>query len=103
MGYFIWCKIVAFLHLDYEKYVSVGEKVCIIAKNSDNINVSADLIYDAGTDDTEYAARLFFLLRKADEEGADIVFAQLPGENGIGIALRNRLFKSAAGRVIMNE
>ena len=88
---------------DYEKYVSVGEKVCIIAKNSDNINVSADLIYDAGTDDTEYAARLFFLLRKADEEGADIVFAQLPGENGIGIALRNRLFKSAAGRVIMNE
>ena len=88
---------------DYEKYVSVGEKVCIIAKNSDNINVSADLIYDAGTDDTEYAARLFFLLRKADEEGADIVFAQLPGESGIGIALRNRLFKSAGGRVITNE
>lgn len=88
---------------DYEKYKATGEKVCIIAKNSDNINVKADLIYDAGKDDTEYAARLFFLLRKADEEGADTVFAQLPGKSGIGIALRNRLFKSAGGRVIMNE
>ncbi len=88
---------------DYEKYVAAGEKICIIAKNSESINVKADLIYDAGSDDTQYAARLFFLLRKADEEGASTVFAQLPGDSGIGIALRNRLFKSAAGRVIMNE
>lgn len=88
---------------DYEKYAAANEKICIIAKNSDSINVKADLIYDAGSDDREYAARLFFLLRKADEEGATTIFAQLPGNGGIGIALRNRLFKSAAGRVIMND
>ena len=61
---------------------------------------NADIVYDAGSDDREYAARLFYLLRKADEDGADIVFAQLPCQEGIGIALRNRLFKSAGGRVI---
>jgi len=67
------------------------------------MSFDADIVYDAGTTDAEYAARLFYLLRKADEDGADIVFAQLPENCGIGIALRNRLFKSAGGRVIFSE
>ena len=31
---------------------------------------------------------------------ADIVLAEMPGDSGIGIALYNRLYKSAGGRVI---
>ncbi len=88
---------------EYESLAEENQKVCIIAKNSADASYNADLIYDAGTDDREYAARLFYLLRKADEDGADVVFAQMPGDDGIGIALRNRLFKAAGGRVITNE
>lgn len=84
---------------DFRKY-AVGRKICVIAKNASELKLDADIIYDAGTNDTEYAARLFYLLRKADEDGADEVFAQLPENHGIGIALYNRLFKSAGGRVI---
>lgn len=88
---------------DFEKYIQNDEKICIIAKNAEDFNIAAPLIYSAGKDDKEYAARLFFLLRKADEDGADKIFAQLPGADGIGIALRNRLFKAAGGRVIADE
>lgn len=84
----------------YSQYKENGKKICVIAKNATHNNFDADIIYDAGSTDTEYAARLFYLLRKADEDGADIVFAQLPEKNGIGIALFNRLYKSAGGTVI---
>lgn len=84
----------------FENYAENGKKICIIAKNTAKADFNADIVYDAGSDDREYAARIFYLLRKADEDGADIVFAQLPRQDGIGIALRNRLFKSAGGRVI---
>lgn len=84
----------------YNQYKEKGKKICVIAKNAAHNNFNADIIYDAGSTDTEYAARLFYLLRKADEDGADIVFAQLPEKTGIGIALFNRLYKSAGGTVI---
>ncbi|MBQ8540224.1 MAG: threonylcarbamoyl-AMP synthase [Clostridia bacterium] len=56
--------------------------------------------YSAGCSDSEYAARLFYLLRKADEDGIKTVYAQLPENKGMGTAIRNRLLKSAGGRVI---
>lgn len=56
--------------------------------------------YGAGVSEAEYAARLFFLLRHADEEGVIRVYAQLPENRGIGVAIRNRLLKSAGGKVI---
>ncbi len=56
--------------------------------------------YSAGSSDSDYAARLFYLLRKADEDGIKTVFALLPENKGMGTAIRNRLLKSAGGRVI---
>ena len=84
----------------YSQYKEKGKKICVIAKNAAHNNFDADIVYDAGSTDTEYAARLFYLLRRADEDGANIVFAQLPEKTGIGIALFNRLYKSAGGTVI---
>lgn len=84
----------------FNLYRDKEKKTCIIAKNAAKGIFDADVVYDAGITDTEYAARLFYLLRKADEDGADEVFAELPGDSGIGIALRNRLYKSAGGKVI---
>ena len=56
--------------------------------------------YGAGESDADYAARLFFLLRRADEEGMSRVYAFLPENKGIGVAIRNRLLKSAGGKII---
>ncbi len=56
--------------------------------------------YSAGTSDMDYAARLFYLLRKADEDGIKTVYAVLPENKGIGTAIRNRLLKSAGGKII---
>ncbi len=54
----------------------------------------------AGKTVEDYAAKLFYFLRRADEEGYKTVYARLPDETGIGIAVRNRLLKSAGGKVI---
>jgi len=79
---------------------SIGKKKCIIAKNMTKADDENILAYNAGENDTEYAARIFYLLRKADDDGADTVFAQMPENKGIGTALINRLYKSAGGRVL---
>ncbi len=96
-------QVIVFEKIDaFESVKKDGKKICVIAKNVKEKRFNADIVYDAGKNDTEYAARLFYLLRKADEDGADIVCAQMPSDFGIGIALRNRLYKSAGGNVITN-
>lgn len=81
-----------------QKYVE--DKTSIIAKNISKLNFSAHALLDAGENDRDFAARLFYLLRTADEKGAKKVLVEMPEEKGIGIALINRLLKSASGRVI---
>ena len=81
------------------KYIKQGKKTCIIQKNA-RFAKNAEFIYDAGNNDTEYAARLFYLLRKADDDGAEEIFAQMPENAGIGKALFNRLYKAAGGRIL---
>ena len=78
----------------------IEENTCVIAKNTSALTIGNCKIFDAGENDYDYAARLFYLLRTADELGFKKVLAQMPEEKGIGIALINRLMKSAGGRVI---
>lgn len=60
----------------------------------------ADLVLDAGCSNIEYANRLFSSLREFDKQGIDIVFAEFCIEDEHALAVQNRLYKSAAGRVI---
>ncbi len=48
----------------------------------------------------EYAARLFYNLRVFDEYGVDKIYAEFSDESGIGIAVKNRLFKAAGNNVV---
>ncbi len=59
-------------------------------------------IYNFGKKDSkeEQAHRLFSLLRDADEDGCDTVFAALPEKDGIGLALYNRMIRAAAHKII---
>ena len=45
------------------------------------------------------AQRLFGALREADGFGADIIYAHLPKQEGLGLALYNRLIRAAAHTV----
>ncbi len=51
-----------------------------------------------------YANRMFDALRSADEKGAEMIFAEIPfAKGGIATALRNRIYKSCGGNVILCE
>lgn len=60
---------------------------------------SPHLLHVVGSDDlAEYAATLYAQLRAADEAGAGVIYAVLPPAEGLGHAIRDRLFKAAAPR-----
>lgn len=60
----------------------------------------ADVVINAGETNKEYAKNLFRVLREFDEEGVDIVFAEFCYDEGFGLAVKNRLYKSAGDKVI---
>ena len=74
-------------------------KVCGVLTMSDNAYDSA-VILCAGKTNREYAKNLFSCLREFDKLGAEIVFAEFEERDGYGLAVRNRLYKAAAQRVI---
>jgi L-threonylcarbamoyladenylate synthase len=51
-----------------------------------------------GADLDDDARRLYARLRAADDDGADVVLAVLPADEGIGAAIRDRLRKAAGPR-----
>lgn len=53
-----------------------------------------------GEDNVKYAERLFGALRQFDALGVKAVFAQFAEDDDYGLAVKNRLFKSAGGKVI---
>ena len=101
---------------DAEVFVVEGEKSAVsdkikelLAENKDkktgvltlgNSEYNADVVIDAGRDNIEYANRLFTSLREFDKQKADIVFAEFCFDDEHALAVKNRLYKSAAGRVI---
>ncbi len=59
-------------------------------------------LYDFGsiTDRYEQAHRLFYILREADKENYDAIYAPLPDKDGIGLALYNRMIRAAGYKII---
>lgn len=74
-------------------------KVCGVLTMSDNTYDDA-LILSGGKSNKEYAKLLFSNLREFDRLGAEIVFAEFESHDGYGLAIRNRLYKSAGHKVI---
>ena len=54
----------------------------------------------ASSDASHQAHELFSALRRLDEMGAKKVFAHCPETNGVGLAVYNRLVRSAAFNII---
>ena len=49
---------------------------------------------------SEYAANIFYALREFDDSDVEEIYAIPPKDDGVGIAVRNRIYKSAGGKVI---
>lgn len=58
------------------------------------------VIINAGNGNRDYARELFAGLREFDRLGTDIIFAEFCENDGVGLAVKNRLYKSAGGNVI---
>ena len=54
-------------------------------------------------DKAEQARRIFDALRAFDETKVDRIYAQCPGDEGLGLAIANRLKKAAGFQVIEPE
>lgn len=64
--------------------------------------VKCAVVYDFGEKEnkTVQAHKLFNILREADKQNFDIIYAPLPPKAGIGLALYNRMIRAAAHKVI---
>ena len=82
------------------------EKAAILCYTDDKIRVAENLpdadIYVLGARDNinEQAHHLFSILRDADKQSYDIIYAPLPSMDGVGLALYNRMIRAAAHTVI---
>lgn len=76
------------------------EKTGVLAYGIDPSEFTAGVVFSAGNTPSEYAAHMFYYLREFDNSGVDKIYAVAPPPGGVGDAVRNRIFKSAGGKVI---
>ncbi len=75
-----------------------GQAVAVLAPGDISpLPASALILGPAGAPDT-YAALLYAAFRRADAAGADVILAVPPAPRGMGVAVRDRLSRAAAGR-----
>lgn len=79
---------------------NAGKHIGVILKEKTSAEISADFILYAGKTSDEYASNLFALLRECDKKNADIVFAEIDSSDGIGTAVKNRIYKASANNII---
>ncbi|MDE5993417.1 MAG: threonylcarbamoyl-AMP synthase [Oscillospiraceae bacterium] len=80
----------------YLEYVNhqVGNGVCAMLFGSEADRCMIPHIAYGDTSE-EQAARLFAVLRKLDDIGAEQVYARMPSTEGVGLAVYNRLLRAA--------
>ncbi len=89
---------------------AVREKIkSLLRENKDKITGVLTMygsVYDdavmlsAGGTNKDYAKNLFAALRSFDDLGVETVFAEFCEKDGYGLAVKNRLYKSAGNKVI---
>ena len=80
-----------------------GHIVGILTDDKDYAICGAQVYINGGNTAAAYATNLFDALRAFDAKGADVVFAPLRWQDPIMVAVRNRIYKAAANRIIITE
>ena len=86
----------------YAEYVSFHrENAAALCFEDDAQNMPVPTVtYGRSDDSSSQAKRLFDALRELDETGAEIAFAHCPSDEGVGLAVYNRLLRSAGFEVV---
>ncbi|MCS6842446.1 MAG: L-threonylcarbamoyladenylate synthase [Roseiflexus sp.] len=87
--------------------IGAGKRVGVLAFDEDAPEL-ADLpvqvvMLGPVTDPEKVARRLFAALREIERTGVDLILARDPGQEGLSLAVRDRLVRAAEGRVISAE
>lgn len=91
-------KIKEMVHYNIEK----GKRVCILTveENAKEYKEGTSIVLGSIENLSTVAKNLFEALRKCDDLGADLVFAEAYEEKGVGMAIMNRLNKAAGFDII---
>lgn len=84
----------------YDALAARGERVVILALESNRARYGERNVYSVGKNYTAYAHNLFALLRCADDQNFGVVIAEGVPPEGIGTALISRLIKLSNGWII---
>ena len=83
------------------RYLYKQENNACILACSDNMSLYEGMrVFDIGSNVKEAAHNLFAILRETDEIGIARIFAEALPENGIGLAVMNRMARAAAFDII---
>lgn len=85
--------------------MAAGKRVGVLAADEDRLDLPGAAILRLGSaaDLDQIAVRLFSGMRDLDAQHVDVILARDFGENGLGLAIRDRLTRAAEGRVIRVE
>lgn len=94
---------VTIINASFEKYKEKVERDNAVAlcfeEYADKLDCQC-VVYGKNNDSTSQAANLFTALRKLDEIGAEKAYAAMPAMDDVGLAVYNRLLRSAEFRVV---
>ncbi len=84
----------------YDEFDGEGKKVAVLALASSAPAYGDRRVWTAGKDSREYAQNLFALLRRADDEGLDVLLCEGVTDEGYGLSVENRLGKASGGKTL---
>lgn len=91
-------------HAQLTKLVQTSDgKVGILADGEDYTDCGAALCIQGGDSAEAYATNLFDALRAFDAAGMDKILAPLRWQTPMMVAVRNRIYKAAANRILTTE
>ncbi|HAE42127.1 MAG TPA: threonylcarbamoyl-AMP synthase [Clostridiales bacterium] len=96
------CNITNAINETASKFINESKKVLILGTEENILSYKEGIILNLGarTNPMEISSNLFSMLRKADELKADIILVEGIDEEGLGVAIMNRLKKASGGRII---
>ncbi len=88
------------LFVAYDEMEKKGGKPVVICLEDASRNAAGRSVWSVGKTSTDYAKRLFSLLRRCDDEGFTVAICQAVSEDGLGSSVMNRLEKASGGKKI---
>jgi L-threonylcarbamoyladenylate synthase len=99
-----WQAVTAHMQAEARRLLAAGRRVGIMASTEQAplLGVPGLLVQTLGgqADLAAVGSRLFDLMRQLDQAGVEVILVAAPPAAGLGLAIRDRLYRAAAGRVI---